>query len=536
MTNHRRAVLGWYLVVAVAAVAASASSLSNGFAFDDVAIIVENPRVTTLRPLHQYFAESYWPPAAGDGQYRPVTVATFALTWALGAGSPLLFHLVSVVLKVLAAVAFLAVSRALLPSWAALAGALVFAVHPVHSEAVGNVVGQGELHATLAALLALGWYLRARRRGPLPVTTSVGIAALAAYGLLAKEQGLVLPATLLAAELLLLPAGAGGAERFRRAGPTLALAVATVAVIWAVRSAVAGGSAGPIAWPWRGLGHADRVVTVVGLVPEYLRLLLWPWKLRVDYSPPAFPVASGIGLPHGLGAAALVIGGLAWKRTRREGPVVAFGLAWAALAWLPVSSLVIPTGFVVAERALFQPSAGVALAVGGLLAMAAERWAAPRPARILLAMAGVAVVAFLGRRSASRMPVWRSNETVVRQMIEDEPRSYYAHYNLALLHEEAGRPDSAEHELQRAIALWDGDGRLLEYYAQVLWRQRRHAEMVPLLARSLALDERRSATRVLLYETLTLLGRSVEARGVALRGIEIGDPAFRPKFAPARSR
>ena len=84
-----------FMVGAVALVVA-APSLRNGFAYDDVTMVVTNLRVTSLQAPLTYFGQSYWP---GGGLYRPVTVMLLALLWKIGGGSPLIFHLVNVALN-----------------------------------------------------------------------------------------------------------------------------------------------------------------------------------------------------------------------------------------------------------------------------------------------------------------------------------------------------------------------------------------------------------------------------------------------------
>ena len=81
--------------------------------------------------------------------------------------------------------------------------AALFAVHPVHVEAVANGVGQAELWAALCILGAMGLYLRDRREGMLRRETGFMIVALFLGGIFIKEHVIVLPALLVAAELLL---------------------------------------------------------------------------------------------------------------------------------------------------------------------------------------------------------------------------------------------------------------------------------------------------------------------------------------------
>ena len=169
------------LVIALLALAASATSLRNGFTYDDRWIIADNDRVHSVRALWRYFEESYWPMKNGAGLYRPLIVLAYGVQWVLGAGSPFVFHLVNVLLAAACAVAVFWVLGFLVPTRVAWLAAALFAVHPVHVEAVANVVGQAELWAALIMLAAVGLYLRDRRDGPLRRQTGVLIVALIAF-------------------------------------------------------------------------------------------------------------------------------------------------------------------------------------------------------------------------------------------------------------------------------------------------------------------------------------------------------------------
>ena len=161
------------LLVLLVAVGTYANSVLNGFAYDDNTIIVGSPVVTEGRVVDA-LTSSYWPQAVGGaGLYRPVTLSSFALEWGLWNGHPAGFHLVN--LAVHSAVSLL-VFLLLLPVSAtlpALVGGVLFAVHPVHSEAVANVVGRSELYSALFVLGACLLFLKGRGSDEYSYTNNV---------------------------------------------------------------------------------------------------------------------------------------------------------------------------------------------------------------------------------------------------------------------------------------------------------------------------------------------------------------------------
>src|SRR2546428_5157133 len=164
-------------------------SLANGFAFDDVLILVQNDQVHRLHPPRAYAQQSYWPPRNMGAAYRPLTIWGFAAQWALSGGSPRPFHAVSLLLYLGVVLLFHALARRILgpdPAWAA---AALFAVHPVHVEATGNVVGQAELWMAGLVIAAVWVYLRGREHGALDGRTRLALAGLLVLASAAKEQG-----------------------------------------------------------------------------------------------------------------------------------------------------------------------------------------------------------------------------------------------------------------------------------------------------------------------------------------------------------
>jgi len=131
------------------------NSLENGFAFDDIQIILENPGIHSLETLPEALISPYWPGEYGKGLglWRPMVTGVFGLEWALWGNSPVGYHLVNVLYH--GAVTFLVVLLLgeILPVAGAFLAGLLFALHPIHVEAVANVVGMAELQAAFFFLL-----------------------------------------------------------------------------------------------------------------------------------------------------------------------------------------------------------------------------------------------------------------------------------------------------------------------------------------------------------------------------------------------
>jgi hypothetical protein len=452
--------------VALLAIASSAIGILNGFTYDDVYVVEQNPLMKYLHGWWRGFHLSYWPKSAGGDGYRPLTILAFRVEAMLGHLNPMVFHAVNIALYALAAWLVFLVARRLLPLWAAWVTAALFAVHPVHVEAVANVVGQSELWVAVVLLGSTALYLRDRMEGPLRPSTALWILLLYAAACFAKEHGIVLPAILVAAELTVVSDHALPLERARRLRPFyLGLVAVALGFLTARGMVLADHSLGGFApfTPFAVLHitPVDRVLTAVGVVPEWLRLFFWPARLSSDYGPPEVDIAQGLSLVQLPGFLLLIAIMAAAFLLRRRQPVMSFGIAFTCLALLPSSNFLLPAGIVVAERTMFLASAGAMLFVGALaVALKEQLIATPAWIRAWRFGAPVTCAALLGvggMRSWNRTRVWHDNETLFRQSVVDSPRSYRAYFLIGTWDVHHQRERLGESELREGMRLFPYD-------------------------------------------------------------------------------
>jgi tetratricopeptide (TPR) repeat protein len=437
-------------VLAMAAVALLAAcvyalALRNGYAIDDETIVWRNPVVHGFGNLRELVLGPYWQ-KSGD-LYRPVTLVSFALDWTLFGASPGPAHGVNVLLHAAVAVLVAELVRRLGGGIgpAAAAGA-VFAVHPVHVEAVANLVGRSELLAALFVLLACHVYLRG---SPRSAGRIAAVAALYLLGLGSKEIAVTLPALLLAVDALRLREERAGVRALLvRNAPLLAVLVGTLGVYLLLRVQANGGLLGQGPAPYLvGMSTSTRVATAVSLWPEYVRLLVWPATLSADWGPDLLDVA-GWGSPRTwLGAAIILASAAAAWHSWRRGRWTAAAVLWFTAAVLPVSHLPFAAGTMLAERNLYLPSVALAFLLPPLAAAVARertavRWAAAGGLALLLALGAA--------RSWTRTPVWASSDRVFAAMVDEHPRLWWVEYRAGVILANHGRPLEAVPWLESA--------------------------------------------------------------------------------------
>lgn len=521
------------MLVALVAVLTYAPSLTNGFALDDVPAVQEDERLRDPSSLPELMRGPYltYMPAARS-PYRPITSASYAISWWIGGGHPMAFHAVNVGLHALASVLLLSLLTALAaPATAATLGAAVFAAHPVHVEAVAGIVGRADVLSTLFCFAALVVYLDRR----LEMASRVaGVSALYLLALGSKEGAVVLPLLVLLVEALrpeatyrrgdddataddgaptavdpstttVPPRRRASTRIARETLPFLVPMAVMLGIFLAARRAVLGAVfqldvAAYIAI----LGTGERLTTAVANLGHLVRLLLVPSDLSPEYGP-AVIMPAGLASPSfWVGAAVLgsAVGAVAWglrwtvktstpgageapglsttghADAERVGAWVAAAVVWVAIGYALVSNFVIPMPMWLAERTLYLPSAGV-----GLLVVAATgACRAFRPGSLPVVQGVIVLAIGAGAlHSSFHARTWASDEALFSDLAERHPESFRAQWWLGGRLVDAGDLDAGAEWLGEAVRLNPNSALLTLDYARALLLMNRSAEAEELL-------------------------------------------------------
>jgi protein O-mannosyl-transferase len=464
--NPERSVLRPTRAVAMAAVALLAlglyvNSIGGRYVFDDTVLVQGNEAIRSLSfdHLQQILGQHYWRQVEGSGGlYRPVTMLSYTIEYAVAGEDPHVNHLTNVLLHALNGVLlFLLLEELFVRRDLALWTALFFVAHPIRTEGVASIVGRAEC---LSAFFMLGaWLLYIRHRKHERPVTLWGSSVLFVLAVLSKETAFAALALLPLSDYLL---GAGTlADRclsrsaLRRYLP---FAFALTAVLL-LRYAVLGGLTplyiNPRSNPLAAAPPWQRFLTAATVFGRYVWLLVWPVRLSADYSFNQIPVVTSIlgWLPLAslavLGAvAALVI------LSMRRHPVLFFSGAVFFCSYLLISNWIRPIGTIMGERLMYFPAIGFNCAVAFLLCrgFSNRRWKAISGVAAAVLLVGYSI------RCIDRNLDWHDHYALFGSAVRTCPDSALAHANFAsVLLNERNDPTGAAQHAKRATEIYPQD-------------------------------------------------------------------------------
>lgn len=418
--------------------------------YDDNVNVYANPLFAdlSLAGFARFWAASY------EGLYIPLTYCLWALLAKIStllpfSGQPLnphVFHFANVIVHGVNTVLLTVLLRRLLQhQWAAMGGALLFALHPVQVEAVAWVSSMKDLLAVFFSLLALWqWVLFSQRDGS-SCRTGRYVFGTIFYGaaLLAKPSAVVLP--LVAAVLGFFLLRLSPKQLLVTLAPWVVMA-APVIIITKFAQPETQAIFVPPLW--------QRVLVAGDAVSFYAAKLVFPWTLAPDYGrTPEFVVGQGwsylTGTVPWLCAAATL-----W-RSRSPWALTGLGLFFVSI--FPVSGI-LPFSYqamsTVADRYLYFAMLGPACFLGYLLLKFQHK-------RIMW-WGVVLVLVVCVVRSLIQLPIWRDSLSFNTFALKENSRSWTAATNLGVVNKEQGNILEAIVLYERAIAL--NPGYVTAYY------------------------------------------------------------------------
>jgi len=445
------------------------NALLDGFTFDDSGYIF-------VRPVTDFSLKGLLEPHKASNVFRPITFASFALNWAIGGARPWGYHLFNILVHAAVTLLLYLLLRRLLESlpngtqiaWAA---AALFAVHPIHTEAVASIVGRSELLG--AGFLLAAWLLHLDDRQ----VPALGCLVLA---LMSKESAVVFLPLALAGDHV-----RGKLKPLRCYGWIAGVTVLYLGLFWKIK----GGRFGQIAVsyidnPLASFPAGLRILNALRVAWKYLGLHIFPATLSCDYSYNTILLyANWRHLAPAAAGTLLVLALWVWSLLARRNEWFLGGAIYLC-GFAATANLFVPTGTIMGERLAYLPSAGICL-------LAALIWVRLGGRRRIIAwmVLGIVVVS-LAARTVVRNRDWRDNFTLFSTDLRAVPRSAKLHANLAGEYMRRGQLDAAEAEYQVALRIFPDFPTAVEDYGLVEARMGHDQEARRLLQSAVSITRR----------------------------------------------
>jgi tetratricopeptide (TPR) repeat protein len=484
----RRSRRPWLAVLlAILALAVYGNNLRGPFILDDVPWILYNQNIRTLRP--------WWKPVAHTS--RPVVQWSLAANYAMGGLNPLGYHIVNDVLHALAALALFGVARRTLRTerlaarfggaadGLAFAVALLWALHPLGTEAVTYVIQRAESMAGLFAILTLYCVIRGAATARASAWNFLAIVC-SALAMGSKPVAVIVPLLVLAYDWIFL-AGTGSELWRKRRGLYIGLGACWLLAV--VLLFVGGnewiGSAG-VVYGGRAISWLDYAALEPGVILHYLRLSLWPDGLCLLYGRPQ--QSTGLLFWAQCGVIGILLVATVWLVARKN--AVGFLGAWFFLTLAPTSS-VIPLLHPVVEHRMYVPLMAVMAGIVVAVRVAIDKIAGSSEAgkRVSVAVLVLAAVG-IGAVTIERNRDYRTEVSIWQDTAQKAPLNADARYGLGLAWATARQIDEAGAAFGEAMRL-KPDFKEVEYdWGVSLVRAGREEEALTHFAAALRIDPR----------------------------------------------
>lgn len=439
----RNALLWQALAIIAVAFLLYGQTLNNGYMIDDRMAITENAVVKKgvsglgdiLTKDSFYGFDSELMRTGQRKTYRPLSFVMFALEWQIFPNKPFAARMIHLSLYAALAVVLLFLLRNLfsaqqsnkqqgskqytfLQEWLPFLSAILFVVHPIHTEVVCNIKSRDEILALLFMLGALLFFVRSIDKHSLPLQLAAALCC--ALGLLSKESAVGFMPVFPLALYFFRPA-LGVRQILVASAPILGVAI-TYLVLWfgiigRVEEAL---YILPLTNPFVGTGFAERSATAFWIVALYIGKAIYPVTLSHSYTFNAIPIMTWTDWKplFALILCLALIVFAAWKTRERD--VVAFCIWFFFCTIALASNLFVYVGGLLGERFLFMPSVAAVLALAFLAVRFLQRW------KLYVFIAIAALAAAYSVRTFDRSIEWSSEAALFKADALSTPQSYQA--------------------------------------------------------------------------------------------------------------
>jgi protein O-mannosyl-transferase len=450
-TQQKSSLAAYYIILALVSFAVYSNSLYNDFVFDDESVVQGDPTIMELSNIPKFFTGEMGFHKVIGAYYRPVVSSSFAIDYALWKFNPFGFHLTNVLMHMVNVLLFFALLRLMFTDvhskfkdYAILIGALVFAVHPIHTEVVAWVSGRTDGLACTFFFASFIFYLKYSRENK----NSYFALTLVMYllALFSKEMAITLPAVIILYDLIVNKISIKEILKKKAViyGSLVVVSILFVILRWSVLSTV---TPRTTYFYFFDKDFATTFFTMLQTVPLYFRLSIAPYGMLYHYSGYLPYISSPFEIGALIAIAVIAALGFVAYYFYRRMPYVTFAILLFFITLLPVMNIV-PTMNFVADRFLYIPSMFFSIIICSVIL----KYYTEKNSNIILG-AAVVVLAVYGYMTVTRNMDWKTNDTLFLSA-EGKPGTV-TYVNLGNMLAKKGDYANAEVYYRKALALRD---------------------------------------------------------------------------------
>lgn len=439
----------FYIILAVIAFAVYANSLSNEFVFDDESVVLGDESLTKLSNIPKYFTGEQGFHKVIGRYYRPVVSASYNIDYTLWGLKPFGFHLTNVLIHVINVLLFFRLlmlmfsgSKSKFRDYGVLIGAVLFALHPIHTEAVAWVSGRTDSLSCTFFLASFIYYFKFSSNE----NNRNLILALLFYflALLSKEMAITLPAVIILYDLVVNKNSLSSAfkEKLKIYSAYIVLSVLYFVLRWAVLRDVPQRES---YFYFYGKDFATAFLTMFQTIPIYFKLAVFPYGMLYHYGGYLPYVSSPFDITVLFTVVFLLVMGFASYYLYSRMSVVSYSIMFFFITLLPVLNIV-PTMNFMADRFLYIPSAFLSFAVIAVIL----KYYTPEKSGLVITVSAVVLFAF-GFMTFSRNADWKTND-ILFMSGEGKPGTVL-YVNIGNIYANKGDYKKAEIYYRKAIEL-----------------------------------------------------------------------------------
>jgi tetratricopeptide (TPR) repeat protein len=421
--------------------------------------------------------------------YRPLRWISYAIDYQFSGLNPLGYHISNIFFHVLTTLFVFFTISALVENYrVALCAALIFAVHPVHTDCVTYLSGRRDILSTLFYILGFYFFLKSRKKK----RVSLLLSAFGAYllAIASKEMAVTLPVICFFYDLIQrIPDKGSLSKRISTAinetfssHKLLYITFTLLALLFTYYKVVVKSPSNKEGF--YGGSFSTQLLTVVEILVYYIKLLLLPINLIADYSYNSFPLAHSLYEPSVV-FAFIVLGALAYLTLRllSADKMVAFAIIWFFVTLLPVCHI-FPHHELLAEHYLYLPSFGFVLAVALLF----ERMLTSAKRKQLYYVAFALVILLFSVRTVWRNYDWRDGFTLWTKTVKTVPNCVRALNNLGIEYFNKNRFKDAKILYQRAAQIQPVYGKAYYNLGNLYRAQKQYKEAMQMYKKAAQLN------------------------------------------------